>query len=437
MNSIYLANITAAVLLLFWPIWFSRTQLRLPWVSPFSIVLVIGLPVDFMILLGGPLALIEGGLFDSGYQFAVLMTNLLSLAQISGALVFFRFSKLIGAHRYLPFQQMFLSRRDLRLGAYFFFLIFVFSMYALARSEFGVVNWLLNPREGYQLYRAGQGHWYAIANSAISVSFVLAFLSRPTPGNLLCVTAIYLGMGYLLGSKGVLLAIFTSALVFLWFLRWRHLGKMILLGMPVIFGLMIFSLYQAIGDNIELQSIVSYFDHFKNGADYYRSYFNHELNLFQGEITLSSLWAYIPRALWPDKPWAYGITLVNEIFFPGQAELTNTPAFGGAVEQFADFGPLGVLIFGFFSIKAISTGLMSYFIFRKPGLCFNRLAMPVLILIIIQYGPAFGNFLPAALFVLLLLIIGSVLLILQFFHRYLKQIDLPTQIHSVSTSNMQ
>lgn len=405
MTLIYYINITATVLLLFWPMWFARMKLRLPWINPFSIILMTALPVDLMVLFGGPLLLIDEGLLDIGYQYALLMTNVLTLAQVFGALFFFRLFKSVGTHRYMPFQQVLFESRDLRYGARFFLLVFVFALFMLASGEFGILNWLLNPREGYQLYRAGQGHWYALANSAIAVSFVLAFLARPIAGNLLRNTAFYLGMGYLLGSKGVLLAIFTATIVFLWFLRWRHLGKLLLVGMPLVFGLMILNLYLAIGDGIELQSIVAYFDHFKNGADYYRGYLHQEIGLFHGEVVMSSLWAYIPRVLWTDKPWAYGITLVNEIFYPGQAELTNTPAFGGAVEQFADFGPLGVLLFGFFGSKAMLTGLLSYLIFRKPGLRFDRITLSTVMLILVQYAPAFGNFLPSGLYLLQLFVI--------------------------------
>jgi hypothetical protein len=414
---IYCINITASVLLLFWPVWFARTQLRLPWINPLSIILMTALPVDLMVIFGGPLSLIEEGLFDIGYQYALLMTNVLMLAQASGAFFFFRLSKSVGAHLYMPFQQVLFESRDFRYSSRFFLMVFVFALFMLASAEFGVLNWLLNPREGYQLYRAGQGHWYALANSAIAVSFVLAFLARPTVGNLLYITAFYLGLGYLLGTKGVLLAIFTTTIVFFWFLRWRHLGKLVLVGMPLVFGLMTLNLYLAFGDGMELQSIVAYFDHFKNGADYYRGYLNHEVGLFHGEVVMSSLWAYVPRSLWPDKPWAYGITLVNEVFYPGQAELTHTPAFGGAVEQFADFGPLGVVLFGFFSSKAILTGLLSYLIFRKPGLRFDRVTLSTVMLILVQYAPAFGNFLPTGLYLLQLFVILVLLRLLFRSHR--------------------
>ncbi len=397
MTFFYYINIVASVLLLFWPVLFARTVLRLQWINPLSIIFMITMPVDLMTLFAGSFS-IEEGLFDIGYQFALLMNNILSLAQICGAIFFFWLSNSIGAHRYVPFQHALLEPRKLKYSSIFFLLIFLLALFIMASAEYGFLNWLHNPREGYQLYRAGQGQWYALATSAMAVSFVLALLARPTAANVLRVTVFYLGVGYLLGTKGVLLGIFTTMLIFLWFLRWPHLGKMVLFGMPFIFGLMIWNLYLAVGQGLELLTIFAYFDHFKNGADYYRSYLNNEVGLFYGEVVMSSLWAYVPRSIWPDKPWAYGVTLVNEIFYPGQAELTNTPAFGGAVEQFADFGLLGIILFGIFSSKAILTGLFSFLIFRKPGLRFDRVTLSTVMLIIVQYAPGFGNYLPFGLY---------------------------------------
>lgn len=397
MTFFYYINIVASVLLLFWPALFARTVLRLQWINPLAIILMVTMPVDLMTIFAGSLW-IEEGLFNIGYQFALLMNNILSLAQICGAIFFFWLFNSIGAHRYAPFQQVLLESRQLKYSSIFFLLIFLLALFTLASKEYGFLNWLRNPREGYQLYRAGQGQWYALATSAMAVSFVLALLVRPTAANVLRVTVFYLGVGYLLGTKGVLLGIFTTMLIFLWFLKWHHLTKMVLFGTPLLFGLMIWNLYLAVGQGLELLTIAAYFDHFKNGADYYRSYLNNEVGLFHGEVIMSSLWAYVPRSIWPDKPWAYGVTLVNEIFYPGQAELTNTPAFGGAVEQFADFGPLGVVLFGIFSSKAILTGLLSYLIFRKPGLRFDRVTLSTVMLIIVHYAPGFGNYLPFGLY---------------------------------------
>lgn len=38
MKFVYFININAAVLLLFWPVWFVCIQLHLPWINPFLII---------------------------------------------------------------------------------------------------------------------------------------------------------------------------------------------------------------------------------------------------------------------------------------------------------------------------------------------------------------------------------------------------------------
>ena len=54
MDFLFAINIVAACALLFWPAWFARVQLRLPWANPFTILLAIALPVQVMKLFGGP-----------------------------------------------------------------------------------------------------------------------------------------------------------------------------------------------------------------------------------------------------------------------------------------------------------------------------------------------------------------------------------------------
>ncbi len=223
MTVVYVINIVAALVLPLWPIWFARREVGLTWLNPISISTAIGIPVQLMIIVGGPMALLDGGLFHGGYQYGLLMANLLSSCSWPSAIVFFRLSDTLAMERFLPFQRVPLTPADLRRGAIFFLLVFAAAMYLLASAEFGVVNWILNPREGYQLYRVGHGHWYALATSALAASIALAFLGGGTVATVLAATGFYVVMGYFLGSKGVLLSIFATATIFLWFLRWRPL----------------------------------------------------------------------------------------------------------------------------------------------------------------------------------------------------------------------
>lgn len=402
MEFLYIANLIAAFLLMLTPVWFSTRYVRLPLINPFTLLFLIGFPVELMKVYIGPMMLLSLGLFDEGYQFALLMGNLFLLMQLISLIFFYQLFGAMQIEKIVPFRHRLMSSKDLYRGKLLFLSIFFLSFYLLASAEYGLVNWLSNPRIGYQLFRSGQGHLYAIAISAMSVAMVLACLANPTPMSLLRVLIVYLAFGYLLGSKGLLLNIFSTSLVFLWFVRWRYLNYLLIIGGFSVFTLMAWNLSLSSSDTFELQSIITYFDYYKNAADYYREYLSGQLSLFYGDIAITSLWAYVPRFIWPDKPFAYGIVLVNEIFWPGQAELTNTPAFGGAVEQFADFGFIGVLAYGFFSLQTISIALMSHLLYRRPGVDIKSITLLSVALMVIQFSPGFGVFFPGILYAVLL-----------------------------------
>ena len=402
MEILFTLNILAAVVLMFWPAWFSRQTLQLPLLNPFTISLAIGLPVQLFKLFGGPMVLIDGGLADTGYQFALLMSNVQVIAQTAGLVLFYWFFARARVERYLPLRRLAFRGIDLGRAEVALLGLFMLTFLLLALSDFGLVGWLTNPREGYQLHRTGSGQWYALATSFLGAAFLLAFLRRPTPRTVLTKMLLYLFLSYFLGSKGLMLAVFTSAVVYLWFIHWRHLGKLLVVGTPLVVALLLVNLYLAMSDGFGIDTILEYFDFFKNASDYYHAYFAGQLPLFHGEIFLSSLWGYVPRGFWPDKPVVYGVLLVNEFFFPGQAELTNTPAFGGAVEQFADFGLPGVIVFGIFSVQSLVTAFFSYLTFRRPGIDFRRITLATIAIMLTQFAPGFGSYFPGGLYVALL-----------------------------------
>ena len=69
MGILYSLNIFLTFLLQLWSLWFSSIVVGLDWINLFSIFLVLALPVQVMMIIGGPITLIDGGLFDFGYQF--------------------------------------------------------------------------------------------------------------------------------------------------------------------------------------------------------------------------------------------------------------------------------------------------------------------------------------------------------------------------------
>jgi hypothetical protein len=401
-TALYVANLLLAVTLLAVPLWFSRYYLRLPLINPLTIVMLVWLPMEVMRLLVGPPVLIEGGYSSPGFQYAVLMTNLLTISQTAGTVFFFKLFAACRIERFLPFKSVPLPPKQLRRASWVFLGIFVFAFCLLASAEIGILAWLQNPRAGYQFYRAGEGHWYALSLSALSVMAMLAYFAKPVPSAILIKTLFFLSLAYLLGSKGAILAHFAASLVVLWFVGWRHVTKVFVLAAPLVFAALLYNLYLAYGDAFELQSVLSYFEYYKLGAVYYQSVLDGDIPLLHGQVFLSSFWAYVPRVFFSTKPVIYGVLYVNELFFPGAAEATHFPDFGGAVAEYADFGPAGVALFGFFRGQAILNAALYYLVFRAPRVQPRRLSLGAFLAVLALAGPNFGVFFPGLLYLMLL-----------------------------------
>lgn len=403
MSVFYVLNLVLACLLTVWPYWFSRLQLRLSGVNPFLITMVMALPVEAMKLIGGPLVLIENGLFDPGYQFALLMSNVQWTCQWLGAVTFLALFRTLRMTRKWRSGASELDTRKAGVAAVVCIGLSIFCWTLLATSEFGLLAWLSNPREGYQLHRTGAGHWFALMITFLSAGMLFAHLAKPTPAAIMLKTPIFVGLAYFAGSKGVMLAFFTTSMVMLSLLKWKPLPRVMLLGIPPIFGLLAFNLSLALSDALTLQSLLEYFDYYKNAAMYYGDFLRGQTSYFFGEIALTSYAGYVPRALWPDKPVVYGSLLVNEIYYPGQAELTNTPAFGAAVEYFADFGVPGVALSGLLGTQALTMAFAAHVLFNNEKANLRRPTVAVVAAVTLQFVPTFGLYFPGLLYGLLLI----------------------------------
>jgi len=213
---------------------------------------------------------------------------------------------------------------------------------------------LLNPREGYQFHRSGAGFLWVLAISFLSVSFVLSTLYAKSRIKLFLIFFIYAFSAYFLGSKGIVLDFFLYFLIILWLTKYKKLKYIYIIMLPLVFGIMLYNFFSSAGST-DFKEVFSYFDHYVNATMYYEAYYTNKIDLFYGKVYFSDFWNLVPRGVYPNKPYVFGITHVNEFFFPGAAEETNTPAFGGAVNYFADFGIIGVILFSFINpIKFIS-----------------------------------------------------------------------------------
>ncbi|MBK0371267.1 O-antigen polymerase [Flavobacterium agrisoli] len=316
--------------------------------NPFIILFIFKLPVDIFKVVIGPPFILESGIDNIYYNIAILITSVSLLVDY----LLLRFAFLVSNKYTFTSYNLNIKTRYSKMiyASIVFYFLFFLSFFLLSSSSFGFLNWIKDPRTGYQLHRMGAGQFWVFAISFLSVSFTIFAFSVKKNINLIMLLVPYLYSAYLLGSKGIVLEFLVFFLIVLWIRRFKNLRKIFLITVPLAFLLMIINFFTSAGYNsgtMDYKSILSYFDYYVNSAMYYKEYYAGGIDLFYGKIYFSEFWSLVPRGFYPNKPYIYGIIHVNEYFFPGAAEATNTPAFGGPVNYFADFGILGVVVLTF------------------------------------------------------------------------------------------
>lgn len=134
----------------------------------------------------------------------------------------------------------------------------------------------------------------------------------------------------------------------------RGIGYLILFIMFMIIVQVLFST----ADFPLLILVANYFDYYINLSHVLNWLDEHEY-LFYGRILLSSLWFFIPRVLYADKPVNYGGTLIHEQVFPAELAVGYTPGtFAQIIEPVADFGV------GFMVLMAVFKGMLFSFMYN-------------------------------------------------------------------------
>lgn len=405
METIYILNLTVAVTLLFAPFWWSRRLLDQGWLNPITLMAICMMPIDFFRLFVGQMYLGDG-LMAPPYQFAVLMTNL----QQSITLFMLILASRLQITRSLPsliprFGQY--SPADLRRLSRLFFLLYLVAFVILSMRTGGVGSWLSDIRGSYIEKRDGNGLFYAAAVSFLSVSYFFEGVSSSGSRGFALRSLIYLGAIYVLGSKGFVLQFFIFLLIILQRQGRVNLGRVLLIGLPSAFALLLIN-FASQRDTLDFAGVAEYFDYYPNAAMYYADYFRGAIPLFHGNVILTSFWEYVPRSLFPEKPYVYGILHVVEFYYPGGAESGNTPAFQGGVPQFADFGVPGVFIFALFNwVPLVYFAGLRYAVKCRAFLNHGPMTGRTIVICLLLFAPSFGSFLPLGLIILLLMFIVS------------------------------
>lgn len=371
---------------------FFARLLGIAYLNPYSITVFALLPVRLLWLLAGPSVHFTEGVFDGTYQYLILLENLHFTLRtgVAGLLILYLSRDDVVGRFIDRFHFHPMSAERLRLCALLFFGVFLLSFVITASWSFGLLNWLMSPRTGYQLHRAGAGPFYAMAVSMIAVSYILAMLAASSQRRIIATWLIYLPFVFLLGSKGYLVLYTITAFAFM-----LIYGFKIRISTVAAVGLVMSAAVLLNFGSADLVDIFLYFDYYSNSAYFVRAYQNGLTDLFYGDISSTEIIGAVPRALWPGKPFVYGATLLNEMFYPGMAEAGHTPAFGGPILAYADFGVPGVVLHGLTDWSYLGTVLMAFMLLtrlRDRGPLFVRTHHFYIFLTMMMLAPGYLNF---------------------------------------------
>jgi oligosaccharide repeat unit polymerase len=401
----FFLNFLFIIILSVFPVYYQTKFFKLGWINPFTLLFLIGVPYNLFKQMLGPLFMLEKGHLDPYFNFSLLMQNVSLL--VFCLILFFSLKicrKIISRDLIYKFHSHKFKRvRLYRLG-WLFLIVFFISFFLVANHSYGVINWINHPRTGYQLHRSGVGHFYALSISMISVSYVLFTISAKRNISVIFISIAFISLVSLLGTKGFMLSFFTYTIIILWFRKYRHLKVLFIIGFSLVTIVMLLNFGQ-----FDYVSIAKYFDHHLNSVMYYKAYFSDNLDLFYGKIWITDFWSLVPRSIFPEKPYVYGVLHVNEYLFPGAAESTFTPAFGGPIKAFADFGVLGVILIPLLDITYYVYILLTYLLYSNVNLNTILDYSSKIYLFLWLLAPAFLTFLPIPLnLVLFFLIVKTI-----------------------------
>jgi len=331
-------------------LYWSRLITGLSFINPISVSSLIILPLNTLVnvtpLFLGTYPDLDIYVFTVAMSFFYLLIHLASLLLGDRISFFSRLPSVVPAFGCL-------NRKHLKYISIASFALFIIFMLIISLRTGGVLDWFTNIRTSYIEKRDGNGLFYALAQSSLSASY-FAFGFTITSYTFLFFSFFpFVLCAFILGSKGLILGYFSVFLFFSWRLGGHKLmlRSLALLSPPILF-LMVFNLYLSYVSadaTLSTLGLFKYFDHCTTSQIYYRDFFDGKVDLFDGKILSTSLYSSLPRILFPDKPYIYGIIHINEIYFPNLASTGNTPAFGCGVFQFADFGFPGFILLSFFN----------------------------------------------------------------------------------------
>lgn len=259
-----------------------------------------------------------------------------------------------------------------------FLFLFIISFIILALRGGGGIIWLTDSRVAYQAYRIGAGEYYAAAVTFLQLSYMVSVFADSSKKYVLLKltikTLIFVIISFFLGAKSVMIGFFVTAVLYYNYYI-AKLKSVQILSFFLAFWMFLSGLQLIQGSALSFEDTILYADYFQNTSEFLRRF--DEFTYQWGYANLSSFWVFIPRGLYPDKPYNYGNLMINEVLFPGAAEQAFSPAVMPWAVSYLDFGIVGVFLSGLikgltfkwtlnYFIK-VNKGLLGFIIFLKLG----------------------------------------------------------------------
>lgn len=229
----------------------------------------------------------------------------------------------------------------------------------------GGLLWITDTRSAYLSYRVGVGGVWLLMQWCLSTATLYLFWTlRPRGIKLVVSLAIACFVAFFTGSKGSILMMLVLSIAYYQFYV-KKINFLVICFLFVGLSMAIFGLMILQGSYGTLIESLSYF----GGGGYFDTTAQiidrwNEFSFQYGYAYLSSLWFYVPRSIYPGKPWEYGALLFYGTLYPGAAALGNTPGYLVWTLDYMNFGIIGVF-FGGFARSLFQKIIYSYFLKNK------------------------------------------------------------------------
>lgn len=394
-------NVTVTLILLLSPFYWSQF-LRLGIINPVTILAIIEMPLKLAEYIFGPIFIL-GTVEDFGYNFALAMTNLRLFVELLLILFLVQSVELFKISK-LSLSKIVYGRRELVYAARFFIFLGVFSFILLAELTGGLYDWLSNVRVSYIEKRSGYGSIYALSINFISLSYFFYGLASKSIKSFTSQTIFFLIVIFVYGSKGLFLTFFIFYLINIWRMGYSFSFIRAFIGLSFVSIFMVGNLILG-SSAADLIQIINYFDMFINASNFYNDRLLNNLPLYNGLVWSTSFWEYVPRGLYPEKPFVYGILHVVEEYYPGGPASGNTPMFSGEVNKYADYGILGVIFLSIFNLGLFIKIYMLLVFSNYMKSEAKNITELHLVVMLILFAPSFGIYFPTILFIFLVLLV--------------------------------